>query len=122
MLDWGTGAYLLIIGAVSAMVGSFGIGYLLDKVSAALSDYNCNEVLTGCLLGQYNRQSLIIFPVAGVIGASTVLMGYTSSMQVPPPTPFTPPFPLPLPSHSGVTNSARHQLLANGITGFRSLC
>ena len=57
MVDWEKNSALPLIGAVGAAVG---------------------QQLIGRLVKQYNRQSLIVFPVAGIIGLSAVLMGYTS--------------------------------------------
>ena len=56
MIDWEKNFMLPLIGAVGAA---------------------CGQQLIGRLVKRYNRQSLIIFPVAGIIGLSAVLMGYT---------------------------------------------
>ena len=61
MIDWEKNFILPLIGAAGAAFGQELIGRLVKK---------------------YNRQSLIIFPVAGIIGLSSVLMGYTSLMDL----------------------------------------
>jgi hypothetical protein len=61
MIDWEKNFMLPLIGAVGAA---------------------CGQQLIGRLVKRYNRQSLIIFPVAGIIGLSAVLMGYTSLMDL----------------------------------------
>ena len=61
MIDWERNFVLPLIGAAGAAVGQQAIGQLVQK---------------------YNRQSLIVFPVAGIIGLSAVLMGYTSLMDL----------------------------------------
>lgn len=61
MVDWERNFVLPLIGAVGAAFG---------------------QQMIGRLVKMYNRQSLIIFPVAGIIGLSAVLMGYTSIMDL----------------------------------------
>ena len=61
MVDWERNWILPLIGAAGATVGQQVIGVLVKR---------------------YNRQSLIVFPVAGIIGLSAVLMGYTSLMDL----------------------------------------
>jgi hypothetical protein len=61
MIDWEKNFVLPLVGAAGAAFGQQMIGRLVKK---------------------YNRQSLIIFPVAGIIGLSAVLMGYTSLVDL----------------------------------------
>ena len=61
MVDWERNWILPLIGAAGATVGQQVIGVLVKR---------------------YNRQSLIVFPVAGIIGLSAVLMGYPSLMDL----------------------------------------